>query len=455
MSERWNDSSALDLPSLFKKKPPKELQHSDESTMSGSSTSSSNNAAAVVNVGNRSWRINLRRPDLDLCVPVRPYEGAAAAPSAFGLPKPTAEPTRSGSWVGSVDHGASVNVPTLSLCTHGSCTHTECIGHIVPGDVHLGDIEPVPPFVGGVLLGVRTQRLGDCGDSYSSPKASADDLVVTEAEVRRALERVLGLGLAKQAGSSAAADEDDEDDGVGGDGTDTAAAAAAAGSKVSAALSDPQDGAFLEAVVLRVEGFDCWDGGEGRHKGRDFSGSNWPYLTREAMALLCGDGAGGFGVQHVLINLPSVDREDDDGVLQNHRMVFRYPAGSPPLDIASRRRGVDGKGRQLLPCYSITELCDVPATAREGRVLLSLQVSPIQMDAAPSRPLLFYLEEESLESDGAGPNFVANESRRLRKVYAEAGQSHVFDYETKLSEAEKAKLVRQLRSIDPAAVLDQ
>lgn len=422
--------------------------------MSGSRNSDNAGAGgsnSIVNVGNRKWRVNLRCPDLDLCVPVRPYEGAAAAPSAFGLPKPTAEPTRSGSWVGSVDHGASVNVPTLSLCTHGSCTHTECIGHIVPGDVHLGDIEPVPPFVGGVLLSVGTQRLGECADSYASPKASDDDLVVTAAEVRRALDRVLGLD--NRAGSVADASAD------------------GAGSKVSPAaalcLSDPQDRAFLEAVVLRVEGFDCWDAGSSggnddddqqrRRTGRDFSGSNWPYLTREAMALLCGDG--GFGVEHVLINLPSVDREDDGGVLQNHRMVFRYPAGSPPLDVASQRQSVvEGKRRLLLPCYSVTELCDVPAAAREGRVLLSLQVSPIQMDAAPSRPLLFYLEEsveENTNDHRASPSFVASELRRLRRVYAEAGQSHVFDYEAKLSDAERANLVRQLRSIDPAAVLDQ
>ncbi len=71
---------------------------------------------------------------------------------------------------------------------------------------------------------------------------------------------------------------------------------------------------------------------------------------------------------------------------KNDRFVFRHPQGAAAPDVAVLR----SQGARL-PCYSITELCSVPTEALEGRVLVSLQVSPIEMDAAPSRPLLYYL----------------------------------------------------------------
>ena len=176
------------------------------------------NANARVEIGGRWWSIDLRHPDLNLGVAVRPYAKDSTVSSAFHLPKPSCEPTRSGSWVGSIESGASVNVPTLSLCVHGSCTHTECIGHIVPGEINLGDLEPVPPIVGGVLLHVDTETLGESDESYGSVNAVGSDLVVTAKSIRAALRRVLGCV------------EDGE----------------------SFNFADERDAAFVEAVVLSL-----------------------------------------------------------------------------------------------------------------------------------------------------------------------------------------------------------
>ena len=52
--------------------------------------------------------------------------------------------------------------------------------------------------------------------------------------------------------------------------------------------------------------------------------------------------------------------------------------GLPPTDVP-------------LPPHSITEMVYVPNSTADGVYLLSLQVAPILLDAAPSRPVLFPL----------------------------------------------------------------
>lgn len=103
---------------------------------------------------------------------------------------------------------------------------------------------------------------------------------------------------------------------------------------------------------------------------RDHSGSNPPYFTDDAMQIIDDSGA-----QHLLTDLPSLDREDDGGGLAAHRIFWGVAAQGPaPLDHRAQR--------------TVTELCrldELPA----GRYLLSLQVAPLESDAAPSRPLFF------------------------------------------------------------------
>lgn len=356
---------------------------------------------ARVEIGGRKWTVQCDKPDFDLCVPVRPYADQNTVPDSFFLPKSDCEPTKVGYWVGSVDQGASVNVPTVHLCVHGSGTHTECIGHITAGDINLGDLDAVPPFLPATVLSVRTERLGDSGETYDIPKASKDDVVVTKRAVQEALARTLGASL---------------DSGF--------------------EFEDVRDSTFVEAVVLRVAGFEA----EQIKPGHSYSGKGFPFLTTDAIDFLCKD----LGMKHLLINLPSVDREDDDGALLNHRAVFRFPAGTEAPDIESLRAG-NGK----LPLFTVTEHCAIPQSAAEGRVLLSLQVSPIQLDAAPSRPLLFYLNPDSQKDENAA------DEGALRRMYAAAGQDHVFKYLQTLPAPEKDQLLDQLRQINPQAVLDQ
>ena len=103
---------------------------------------------------------------------------------------------------------------------------------------------------------------------------------------------------------------------------------------------------------------------------RQYSGTNFPYLTMGAMQRIVDA-----GVQHLLIDLPSVDREEDGGALAAHHLFWNVPA-EPNFQ------------------KTITELIYVPNEISDGNYILNLQVSNFANDAAPSRPMLFDLTEE-------------------------------------------------------------
>jgi hypothetical protein len=79
------------------------------------------------------------------------------------------------------------------------------------------------------------------------------------------------------------------------------------------------------------------------------------------------------GVKHLLIDLPSVDREKDEGELKAHKAFW----------------DVDGNIRMDA---TITEMIYVPHKIEDGRYLLNLQIAPFENDATPSKPVLYKIE---------------------------------------------------------------
>lgn len=72
----------------------------------------------------------------------------------------------------------------------------------------------------------------------------------------------------------------------------------------------------------------------------------------------------------MLIDLPSVDREKDDGALASHN-AFWNTAGEKRLDA------------------TITEMIFVPHTVKDGTYLLNLQIASFHNDASPSKPVIY------------------------------------------------------------------
>lgn len=100
---------------------------------------------------------------------------------------------------------------------------------------------------------------------------------------------------------------------------------------------------------------------------KHYSAKNPPYIQAEAVAYLVAS-----GINHLLVDLPSLDREHDEGKLAAHHVFWNYPK-----DTQSHR--------------TITEFVFVPNHINDGLYLLNLQIASFENDAAPSKPILFKL----------------------------------------------------------------
>jgi arylformamidase len=108
---------------------------------------------------------------------------------------------------------------------------------------------------------------------------------------------------------------------------------------------------------------------------RDYGAVSAAYFSREAAQLLVER-----GIEHLVVDLPSLDRTHDEGRLTAHRVFFGLPRGAVHAEDAQRRQA------------TITELAYVPDTVPDGSYLLALQVPAFGGDAVPSRPLLYPLK---------------------------------------------------------------
>ncbi|MDX1651220.1 MAG: cyclase family protein [Brumimicrobium sp.] len=100
-------------------------------------------------------------------------------------------------------------------------------------------------------------------------------------------------------------------------------------------------------------------------KSKNYSSTNPPFISADCLKLI-----NQLEVKHLLIDLPSVDKEIDGGVLAFHHGFWEVPE-RPRHD------------------RTITELVYIPDTVSDGEYLLNLQVASFENDAAPSRPVLF------------------------------------------------------------------
>lgn len=119
----------------------------------------------------------------------------------------------------------------------------------------------------------------------------------------------------------------------------------------------------VEAVVIRTTP------NEPGKLSHQYSGTNPCYIDSEVARFLCEQ-----DVKHLLIDLPSVDKEVDGGELKAHRAFWNM------------------NGNIRKDC-TITELIYVNNEIKDGRYLLNLQVTSLEIDASPSKPVLFKIQE--------------------------------------------------------------
>lgn len=223
----------------------------------------------------------------------------------FGSAPASKESFKSGDFIGSVRLGGSCNCEVLHLCPHTHGTHTECVGHILDSDINICDVMK-NSFLPSTLITVPLCLAKDNRETYT-PELRDHDQLITFSELKKSL-------------------------------TDC-----------------HRD--FLRSLVIRT----LPNKEEKKTCNYDQSGS--AFFTHEAMHFL-----NELGVEHLLVDTPSIDRLDDEGLLSNHRLFWNL-------------------GKDSLK--TITELIYIPSTIVDGCYLLNLQIAPFKGDASPSRPLLF------------------------------------------------------------------
>lgn len=105
-----------------------------------------------------------------------------------------------------------------------------------------------------------------------------------------------------------------------------------------------------------------------------YSNTNPPYLAEDGARFIRES-----GIQHLLIDLPSVDKEKDGGKLAAHKAFWNV------TDV----NNLNADAR--LEC-TITEMIYVADEVKDGSYLLNLQIASFENDASPSKPVLYLIQ---------------------------------------------------------------
>ena len=124
---------------------------------------------------------------------------------------------------------------------------------------------------------------------------------------------------------------------------------------------------FLKAIIIRTRPNSI------SKMKRDYMIDCPSFFSINAMKYLVG-----LGVQHLLIDTPSVDRLFDDGCLTAHNIFW---------ETEGKKNNLETKNK------TITEMIYVPDAINDGKYLLNLQIPAFLSDAAPSRPIIYNVNE--------------------------------------------------------------
>jgi arylformamidase len=294
-----------------------------------------------ITIDSSTYRVDLNHP-IDISIPLD-FHGEQ--PNAFGVPKAAARAYEDGNWVGDTRRGGSCNFEELKLIPHCNGTHTEGVGHIARERISINTIL-TQCFILSTLITVKPEPAGETADSYD-PVKNSNDLLITRKTLSEVLNNVGGvarLPLGKQFGGQA----------------DPTTSGAGQASRLT----------FLGGLIIRTLPND-----ESK-KSRNYMAQPPPFFSLEAMRYIVE-----LGVEHLLIDVPSLERTFDEGKLNTHRLFWHIPPRT--YDINPHQHSMK----------TVTEMIYIPNDVPDGRYLLTIQIPPFVSDAAPSRPILYLLQQ--------------------------------------------------------------
>ena len=133
-------------------------------------------------------------------------------------------------------------------------------------------------------------------------------------------------------------------------------------------IENALNGSSPEALVIRTAP------NNSDKLSKKYSNTNPPYLSEDAAIFIREN-----GIQHLLIDLPSVDKEEDGGELLAHKAFWNVKNVN---ELNSDAR---------LDC-TITEMIFVSNQILDGSYILNLQIASFENDASPSKPILYQVQ---------------------------------------------------------------
>lgn len=270
-----------------------------------------------VQIDDKIFNVKSANP-LDISIPLL-FNGEQ--PNAYGVEKATAKPCEAGELVGDTRRGGSCNFEQVKLIPHCNGTHTECVGHITDERIAVRDcLKDV--FIPAALISVKPEKALETSETYAV-QMNDDDRLITRKAIEQALRNDSKFQLSNL--------------------------------KSLIVRTLPNNESKLSKIYLEEIP---------------------PFFSTEAIRYI-----GEIGINHLLVDLPSIDRIFDEGKLSNHRMFWAIEQGAFETNEKS------------LIYNTITELIYVPNEIEDGTYLLNLQIAPFVSDASPSRPVLFEILE--------------------------------------------------------------
>lgn len=277
----------------------------------------------LIELSNGKYSVDINKP-MGLAIPVefKVDERLVQQPNHFSASVAASKPMQGGGFIGDTTQGGSCNVNELVINPHCNGTHTETIAHICDANHALSktiaDISPAP-LMPCVLISVKPTTIIDAintSESYS-PKLIKGDQIITKAALLNLL-------------------------------TD---------------YSNEQ----CKSLVIRT-----LPNNKDKCSQAYNQDNQPPFFSREAILYL-----NERGVEHLLVDMPSLDRLHDDGLLTCHHLFWQVEEDKHQAN------------KNSLVNKTITEMAFIDNKISDGFYFINLQIPAFINDAAPSRPVLY------------------------------------------------------------------
>ncbi len=245
-------------------------------------------------------------------------------PNHFGVAAASAKTYEAGSFVGDTRRGGSCNCDEITMVPHCVGTHTESVGHIT--DEHKALIDcPVETLTAATLISISPISPNQDGmeDSYQPEFVDSDRFIS-----KQQLESQLG------------------------------------------SVEQNQKNEFLTTLIIRTLPNPLSK--QFNHYGADCQP---PFFSNQAMKFISQ-----LPVKNIIVDFPSVDRMNDDGILSNHRLFWEISGAGKSLKDNSKVQ------------RTVTEMAYINDTIEDGNYLINIQFPAWKTDAIPSKPCLYPLK---------------------------------------------------------------